>query len=385
MGQLRRFRRCPLSREEGRFAADCLLAIPVAERSEKAREFFLDDPEMVLPLLSVLEERKDGSPSSVREDAEFLFRFLEKETRGPEDGGLFLFDEREYLMGESARIAATTCRYLSLRDEARRWIDRSEAAFRRTLNSAPHLSRVAYQRLALYTEERRFDEVLELLPGLVESFEREEMPEDALKCRFLEGAVLIETNQLTEAVAVFTAICEKAAALRSEKLVATASYNLVQVYADLGQAEEAMAKARETVPLLQRLGDRIGLAKLQWGIGDMLRIEGERARQIGDDRGQLSLGSAIESYRVAQKEFRDLGMQADVAALHLVIADLLLDVGQDRQARWEIQAALPVIEEYGLVPEGVAALSLLRESLNNHRINRQALRDLHGYFPLESG
>ncbi|MBC8646314.1 MAG: hypothetical protein H7X85_04075, partial [Thermoanaerobaculia bacterium] len=46
----------------------------------------------------------------------------------------------------------------------------------------------------------------------------------------------------------------------------------------------------------------------------------------------------------------------------------------------EILAALPIIEELKMVPEGVAAMALLRESLRQRSINRQALRDLHGYF-----
>jgi hypothetical protein len=33
-----------------------------------------------------------------------------------------------------------------------------------------------------------------------------------------------------------------------------------------------------------------------------------------------------------------------------------------------------------MVPEGMAALALLQESVRQHRINRQALRDLHVYF-----
>jgi hypothetical protein len=33
-----------------------------------------------------------------------------------------------------------------------------------------------------------------------------------------------------------------------------------------------------------------------------------------------------------------------------------------------------------MVPEGMAALSLLRESVRHQSVNRQALRDLHGYF-----
>jgi hypothetical protein len=33
-----------------------------------------------------------------------------------------------------------------------------------------------------------------------------------------------------------------------------------------------------------------------------------------------------------------------------------------------------------MVPEGVAALTLLQESVRQKAINRSALRDLHGYF-----
>ena len=42
--------------------------------------------------------------------------------------------------------------------------------------------------------------------------------------------------------------------------------------------------------------------------------------------------------------------------------------------------ALPIVEEYKLVPEGMAALALLRESVRQQKVNHQALRDLHGFF-----
>jgi hypothetical protein len=73
-------------------------------------------------------------------------------------------------------------------------------------------------------------------------------------------------------------------------------------------------------------------------------------------------------------------MPADVAASRLIVADLLLDKGEEEAATHEILQALPVIEDYGLVPEGVAALSLLRESIRQQRVSHQALRDLHGFF-----
>ena len=90
--------------------------------------------------------------------------------------------------------------------------------------------------------------------------------------------------------------------------------------------------------------------------------------------------SAIDAYRRRNTNSREIDMRADVAAVHLVIADLLLDNGQDKQAEWEIRQALPIIDEYKLVPEGFAALTLLRESVRRQKIDRQALRNLHGYF-----
>jgi hypothetical protein len=41
---------------------------------------------------------------------------------------------------------------------------------------------------------------------------------------------------------------------------------------------------------------------------------------------------------------------------------------------------LPIIDEEQMVPEGFAALSLLRDALRYQQVDRKALRELHGYF-----
>jgi hypothetical protein len=119
--------------------------------------------------------------------------------------------------------------------------------------------------------------------------------------------------------------------------------------------------------LISSSGDKISRAKLYISVGQF-------------HRKQNRFSNAITAFRVAQKELAAIQMPADVAALHLVIADILLESGQERQAEWEIRAALPVIDELKMVPEGFAAMSLLRESLRRRSIDRQALRSLHGYF-----
>ncbi|MGH9390562.1 MAG: tetratricopeptide repeat protein, partial [Vicinamibacteria bacterium] len=310
-----------------------------------------------------LDEQGQSNPSGTRDEADFLYWFLARPKRR-----IGVLDERAYFLGEAALIAAKACRFLSRREETRRWLDRAEAAFRLSARHVEDLSRLAYERLALYMEERRFEEVLELIPELFDTMVEREMGQEAVKVRFLKGVALKESGKLEEAVEVFQKVCEWSASLRDgEKLIALASNNLVQLHASLGDPEKALALARKVAPVFQRLDNLFGLAKLKWAIGDALR-------------SQRDIAGAIEAYREAQKEFRGLGMRADVASLHLVIADLLLELGQDPQAEWEVRAALPVIDEEKMVPEGVAAAGLLRESLRRRQIDRQALRDLHGYF-----
>jgi tetratricopeptide (TPR) repeat protein len=361
-GRLIHFPQRSLSLEQGRAAADRVLAVPIAERAGRVRDLQLEEPETLLSLCGRLREMWETAPASVRDEAVFLYRFVEQPRRP-----IGLFDERDYFLGEMALIAGTSCRFLGLRAEARRWFDRAEASFRHTMNPVAEWSRLSYQRLALRAEEREFEEIFELAPSLTQSFVKLEMPEDALKCRFLEAVAWKETEQFTEACRAFEEICRDAETLGNRKLQGIARYNLVQIHSLLGEADKAILESQKALPLLEEQQNRVGIAKLEWGLAYLLRDQGD-------------LAGAIEMFRKAQREFGEIGMRADMAAIQLVIADLLLDSGQEVQAEKEILAALPVIEELKMVPEGVAAIALLRESLRQRSINRQALRDLHGYF-----
>jgi tetratricopeptide (TPR) repeat protein len=256
---------------------------------------------------------------------------------------------------------------LPARDEARRWFELSEVWFLQTENASGNLSKLAYQRLALKLEEREFAEVLNLAPLLMAAFEKLGMAEDAIKTRFLYAAVLKETDRIHDAIAAYREVAHQAEDLHHDSLVASATVNLVQIYSAIGETEEALKCVQTATELLRRVGDRIALSKLHWGVGYLMRSQNDAS-------------GAIQAFRFAQQEFSELGMRADVAAVQLIIADLLLDAGQEKQAEWEIRQALPIIDEYKLVPEGFAAMTLLRESLRRQKIDRQALRSLHGYF-----
>lgn len=361
-GRVIHFPRQPLSSEAGAVAADRVLATPILERRIRAVELGLEDPETLLTLCSVLRSRLDTSPSGVRDEAEFLYRFVETPRRD-----IGLFDEREYFLGETALLAGTACRHLSRREEAHLWFDRAEAGFRHTVNAVGDLSRLSYQRLAERLEERQIDVVLELLPSLIESFRDLDMTEDVLKCRFLEGLALMETDELPKAIDLFQDIARQAESMGNARLLGTAYCNLTHLYGMLGDVDGARKSSAKAIPVLRRLDDRVALAKVQWGLATLLRETGQIAASIG-------------AYRQAQQDFEAIGMRADIAALNLVVADLLLEEGRDREALLEIGAALPVISELKMAPEGMAALTLLRESTRRQEVNRQALRELHGYF-----
>jgi tetratricopeptide (TPR) repeat protein len=322
----------------------------------------LEDSETLLGLCAFLKEQIDSSPSMLLEQASVLYRLLQESK-----AVVGRFDELEFFVGEFALLAGIACRQLSRRQEARSWFDRAERAFRHTVNEAVELLRVSYQRLSLRIEERQTDVVLEFAPALGWSLENFSMFEDALKCRFLEVVALGESGRVAEAVEVAEDVCKGAEKLENPRLLGLAYGNLALYSGLLGDSKKMLEALEKAVPVLTDLNDRIGLVKARWGIGSLLRKQGQ-------------ISTAVETFRVCRKEFESLGMVADVAAMRLVVADLLLESGREQEATQEILAAVPIIEDLKMVPERLAALSLLRESLRQQKINRQALRDLQGYF-----
>jgi tetratricopeptide (TPR) repeat protein len=363
-GEVLRFPQRPprVSPERGPTAARALLAIPQPERLKRPSELNLEDPEVLLSVTQQLTPRIEAAPSDIRDEAEFFFRFLESPQRPIGD-----FDERDYFLGEFALMAGTCSRLLFRRDEARAWLDRAEAFFVQCAGASSLSVRVAYQRLALAIEERKFEQIFELAPLWAQSAARLGMFEEGLKCRLLVALALIERDRLDDAVEQLEEIRRDSASTGVLRLEALSITNLAQIYRSLGRLEDAMAAARTALPLLVRLDHQIGLMKLRWYMGDVLRDQGNPTE-------------ALETYRASREDAERLGLRGDVAAIHLITGELLLDMNLDAQAEWEIRAALPIIDEEKMVPEGFAALSLLRESLRRRKIDRGALRTLHGYF-----
>lgn len=331
-------------------------------RAEDRRASLLGNPDVLLALCAILKASVDSSAAQVLGESEALYRLI----TAP-DSSLGAFDERDYFAGESALIAATASRVLGQRSETEVWLDRAEAGFRHTLNPAPLLAGVSYQRLALRCEAGRCEEVAELAPLLADSFGRLSMDLERAKCVMLEGIALKQSGKHAAAIGRFESLRDKGLSDRDPGLLGLALANVAEIHVCEGRDELASKSYSEALPLLERGNRPAALAHTRAVIGETLRRQGE-------------LVAAIEAYKGAIAAYDALDMSTWVAYLQVVLAQALLEAGQYREAEWQIIAALPTIEAQRMVPEGFAAVALLRESVSRRKTDPNALFELRQYL-----
>jgi tetratricopeptide (TPR) repeat protein len=216
-------------------------------------------------------------------------------------------------------------------------------------------------------EDRVFVRVLPAVTELIHRFSTLGMQKDGLKARILLGCVHKEMGYLDQAMEILQGVCRDAKEEGESYLQCIAGYDIMQIYCWRGDVRNATAEAERLLPLLSEQRNLVGVGKLLWGLGTLLA-------------NQHQFREGIEILRAAQTAFKNLDMNGDAAAIHLVVAELLLGQGQEEAAIEEIKAALPIIRELRLLPEAFAAVALLQDSLNQRAVNREALRKLREFF-----
>src|SRR5262249_32805390 len=151
-------------------------------------------------------------------------------------------------------------RHLGKREETERWLDCADASFRHTINSAPGLANVAYYRLALRYDQHRYEDVLELLPSLVRSFEQLDMKRELVKCRFLEAATLKLCGRSQEAFELFKLIQSLPEAMAEPALFAQVHTKIGGHHAAEGRYAQAMAFYQKAFLILQSANRPVALA-----------------------------------------------------------------------------------------------------------------------------
>jgi tetratricopeptide (TPR) repeat protein len=138
-----------------------------------------------------------------------------------------------------------------------------------------------------------------------------------------------------------------------------------------GRLDLAMAAFQEALSLLPEHEVSLAKADLKLYVGGIQKTLG-------------SLAEATDSFRAAQRDYQALGMRPLAAYTHLVVAETLLEMKRDREAEWEILAALPTIDEIKMVPEGFAAVALLHESVRRRSTDTTVLQQLKAHLQSNS-
>jgi len=332
------------------------------QRSEESVAQTLSDPDILSAICRLLREQRDISPQDVAEEASWIFRWIGDRTQA-----LGVFDERDYFLGESAFIAGSAYRQLGRRREALLWLDRAEAAFRHTVNPGPGLSNIAYTRLALRFEMGQYEEVLELIPSVSTSFRKYGMDIDLAKSTLLQAMALKQCGRLGEALEILEHVQCLPAVTRDSALRARILAEVGDIHQIGGDFDQAIVPYTKAMALLENAAPSVALADLKMFVGSAYREHGH-------------LDAALDALRSALVTYASLGMVTRVAYLRVFVADTLLALGRPREAEWEILAALPTIEEQKMVPEGLAAVALLKESVRRRKTDPNALRELREHL-----
>ncbi len=334
-------------------------------RSEEVRDRTLSDPDVLVSVFGLLRDEREKFPRLVADEASAIHAWMKAQTT------VGIFDERWYFLAESAFLAGVSYRLLGQREEATRWLDRSEANFRHTLNPAPGLANVAYARLALRYEMGQLEYVLEFAPPLRASFEKLAMDAEIAKCRLLEAMTLKQSGRLQDALGVL----EPVRTWDDRRLEAPLKARIVSELGDLYQSDDrfdlAMDAYREALALLQKGGPSLALADLKMFVGEAHRQRDPYA-------------VALEAFQAAAADYEEIGFATRLAYLRIFIAETLLRLNRNREAEWQILAALPTIEEQKMVPEGFSAVALLKESVRRRKTDPNALRELREQLQAKS-
>ncbi|HKD17866.1 MAG TPA: hypothetical protein VKG23_08350 [Thermoanaerobaculia bacterium] len=350
------------SRGEILALVESFLRVPREERSTELINATLGDGDQLSTLLGQLWEQGNKNPSLVSQEAIGLHAWLtarEKE--------YFFFDERDYSLGESALLAGACLRLLGAREDCERWFDRADASFRHTVAPAPLLARVAFQRLSLRFDLQRHDDVLELLPSVALTFKKLGMAVELAKCHFLEAMCLKQTGRNAEAAERLDELVANSGGALQPTFLGLALVNLGDLRSGEGQFARALEAYREATSVLESANQKFALADLKMAVGATLRTMG-------------LIAPALAAYREAADQHAELGMVTRAAYARVVFADALLEAGKHREAEWQLLAALPTIDEQKMVPEGFAAVALLRESVRQRKTDPKALLELREYL-----
>lgn len=318
-------------------------------------------------LWGVLWETREAEPTKLASRAVELYRHVELAP------GLSLAgDEHRLLLGLIALAAAGGERLAGRWSEGVEWLDTAERMFKETVDPSAHLLKVSFNRLIVQYDSGLYQTVIAGIRPLISRFDELGMTAEGGRSRIAEASSLNAAGQTTEALQKFQFLRDWLRSMDEDGLLGCTMMNLGELEAKNGRTALAMAHYREALGLFQERNS-------QWMIADLKARVGETLQNVG----RIDLG--IEAYRESMGDYARLGMKTWVAYTRVRLAEVLLLAGRYREAELEILAALPTIEQQGMMTQGLAAVAVLRESVRCCNTDREALRQVRRHLEAARG
>lgn len=297
----------------------------------------------------------DDQPTAVASGLMCIYEYLESS-----EETFRVLDLREYLLGACALIVASSLRVTGSTDEAEGWLRRAEKYFSATTDSEPLMAKLACERLAWLADRLEYRSVCLFSAEVIALTSRLGLRRDHLRSRLIEAIALRTRGVNTEAVAKLTALAADPELVAEPVLRNAALVNLADALTcegRLGEAELTIAKAYEDLDSRSSIASR---AVLEGTAAQLLRRQGR-------------LPEAIRKFRTSAIAYSAAGMRHQESAIQISTAETLIAAGRYREAEAEILLALPVLEKFEFVAEGIAAVALLKEAARMRKADVETL------------
>jgi tetratricopeptide (TPR) repeat protein len=259
---------------------------------------------------------------------------------------------------------ASTLRYLARYDEAIEAAERGEECLASFASLEHDRAIVRMVKGMVLAQQERFDEAHAILSECRRVFLEHQDARRYLQAGSAEAGALYEANRITEARQLWTELVPAAIAEGDVESQARLHNNLGYCETHLNDYVSANIHFSEAVALFTDLGFTAEVARTERGAGAVLIA-----------RGQITSGLA--RLREARAAFIAAGIVDDAGLCSLRIVEVLIDRGEEAQARTLTESIINEFIKAGLDERAINAVVRLRDAINVDDVTAETVRTVH--------
>jgi tetratricopeptide (TPR) repeat protein len=214
---------------------------------------------------------------------------------------------------------------------------------------------------SLYTDQRRFDEALQLLDMVYAIYQQKGDVHAAGRALISKGVSVGYAYDVEEAVRLFIRGLGLIDAGRDPKLAMVGCHNLIWCLVESGQAATARQLFTHCQGFFATHLERLDVVKSVW-------LEGRIAAALGEDE------RAERCFRDARSSFQELELLYEVGLVALDMASLWLRAGRTAEVKTLIDRTISIFRARKIRREAIGMLLVVREAFQKDQATEALLR-----------